>query len=65
MRRGQTVTIRMGCLRGRRVARGRTIYACRRRALLADSGDVARLADREGLVVSQLGFGRFSHTISF
>jgi hypothetical protein len=65
VRRGQTVTIRIGCFRGRRTVRGRTVYACRRSALLTDSGDVARLADRDGLVVSQRGFGRYRSTVSF
>lgn len=65
VRRGQTITIRVGCLRGRRAARGSTVYACRRSALLADSGDVARLADRTGIVVSQRGFGRHRNTVAF
>lgn len=65
VRRGQSVTIRIGCLRGRRTARARTVYACRRGALFTDSGDVARLADRRGVVVSQRGFGRFRSTASF
>lgn len=65
LRRGATLTVRIGCLRGRRTARGRVAYACRRRALFADRGDVARLADRRGFVVSQRGFGRFRGTASF
>lgn len=65
VRRGHAVTIRIGCLRGRRTARGRSVYACRRGALFTDSGDVARLADRRGVVVSQRGFGRFRNTVSF
>lgn len=65
VRPGQTVTIRVGCLRGRRAARGRTVYTCRRSDLLADSGDVARLADRSGIVVSQRGFGRYRNAVAF
>ena len=65
VRRGQTITIRIGCLRGRRTARGSTVYACRRAALFTDSGDVARLADRDGVVVSQRGFGRYRNTVAF
>ena len=65
VRRGATVTIRLGCLRGRRTARGRTVYACRRSGLFADGGDVARLADRQGIVVSQRGFGRYRSTVAF
>ena len=65
LRRGATLTVRIGCLRGRRTARGRVAYACRRGALFADRGDVARLADRDGVVVSQRGFGRFRSTAAF
>jgi hypothetical protein len=62
---GNSITIRIRCRRGRRVASGQSVYACRRSALLADGGDVARLVDRRGVVVSQRGFGRYRSTVSF
>lgn len=67
VRPGRTVTVRVGCRRGSRRAtvRGSTAWLCRRRALFSDRGDVARLADRRGTVVSQKGFGRFRRAISF
>jgi hypothetical protein len=67
LRRGQTATVRLGCRRGkRRVVRTRA-WLCYRRAggLFADRGDVARLADRRGIVVSQRGFGSQRRADSF
>lgn len=67
VRAGRTVTVRLGCPRGRRRAgvRGSTAYVCRRRAFFTDSGDVARLVDRRGTVVSRRGYGRYSDTVAF
>jgi hypothetical protein len=49
-----------GCARGRRRAtrRGSTLYACGRRTLWDDRGDVVRLVDPRGVVISQRGYGR-------
>jgi hypothetical protein len=51
--------VHTACLAGRRRAavRGVRYYACSRRELWRDRGDVARLADRKRVVVSQLGYG--------
>jgi hypothetical protein len=65
--RGRSARVRVGCAAGYRSAsvEGRTAWLCRRRPLLRDSGDVARLADRGGIVVSQRGFGRYRRVPAF
>lgn len=69
LRRGQSVTVRLSCRRGKRrasVVRTRA-WLCYRRAsgLFADRGDIARLVDRRGVVVSQRGFGSRRGAVSF
>jgi hypothetical protein len=51
--------VQTGCLKGKRRAtvKGGRYYACQRRELWRDRGDVARLSDRKRVVVSQLGYG--------
>lgn len=51
--------VHSACLKGRRRAavKGARYYACSRTPLWRDRGDVARLADRKRVVVSQLGYG--------
>lgn len=51
--------VHTACLEGRRRAavKGGRYYACSRRQLWRDRGDVARLADRRRVVVSQFGYG--------
>lgn len=57
--RGKTAIVRVGCQRGKRRAsfRGTSVWLCRKRPLFADRGDLARLADAKGVVVSQRGYG--------
>lgn len=54
-----SLTVHVGCASGRRrpsVRRGHA-YACARRALFADRGDVATLLDARGIAVSRRAFG--------
>ncbi|MEX2194723.1 MAG: hypothetical protein WD844_05505 [Thermoleophilaceae bacterium] len=63
IRGGRAVTVYVRCARGTRraVVRGSRVYACsRRRSLFADRGDIAKLADGRGTVISQRGSGRNS-----
>jgi hypothetical protein len=57
--RGRTAVVHIGCAPGKRAASfvKRTVWLCRRTQLFRDRGDVARLADAKGLVVSERGFG--------
>ena len=57
--KGRTVVVRAGCAKGKRRAsfKARTVWLCRRKPLFRDKGDLARLADSKGIVVSQRGFG--------
>ena len=59
LKRGQTATVSIACARGKKRAsyRGTKVWLCRRTQLFRDKGDVAKLADAEGVVVSQRGFG--------
>ena len=56
-----------GCAKGRKraVRRGARYYACRKRLIWNDRGDVARLISPRGLRVSQRGFGRFKGVARF
>ena len=56
---GQTAVVRVGCAPGKRRASfsGTRVWLCRRAQLFVDRGDVARLADSKGIVVSQRGYG--------
>jgi hypothetical protein len=57
--KGRTVVVHGGCAKGKRRASftKRAIWLCRRKQVFRDRGDVARLADAKGVVVSQRGFG--------
>ena len=59
LRKGKTAVVHLGCAKGKRRAsfRKTTVWLCARKQLLGDKGDVARLADAQGVVVSQRGFG--------
>jgi len=50
-----------GCAKGHRRAfrRGARYFACRRRTIWNDRGDIARLVSPRKRIVSQRGFGRF------
>lgn len=57
--KGRTAVVHVGCAKGKRRASftKRTVWLCRRRQLLSDRGDIARLVDAKAVVVSQRGFG--------
>ena len=59
LKRGKTALVRVGCAPGKRRAsfKGTKVWLCRRTQMLKDKGDVARLADATGIVVSQRGYG--------
>jgi hypothetical protein len=59
LKRGKTAVVRIGCAPGKRRASfsGTRVWLCRRAQLFSDRGDVARLADAKGVVVSQRGYG--------
>jgi hypothetical protein len=67
VRARRRIRVITGCARGRRraVRRGARYYACRKRLLWNDRGDVARLVSRSGRLVSQRGFGRFRRVARF
>jgi hypothetical protein len=65
VRAGRSVTVSLGCAGGRPRVRGGRVLACSGKALFADAGDVAKLADRRGVVVSQRGFGRYRRARTF
>jgi hypothetical protein len=56
---GKTAVVRVGCAPGKRHPSfsGTRVWLCRQAQLFGDSGDVARLADSKGVVVSQRGYG--------
>jgi hypothetical protein len=57
--KGRTAVVVVGCAKGKRGPSftARTVWLCRRSQLFGDRGDVARLADAKGVVVTQRGFG--------
>jgi hypothetical protein len=57
--KGRSVVVHVGCAKGKRKASftAQTVWLCRRAQLFGDRGDVARLADAKGVVVTQRGFG--------
>lgn len=59
LRARRSITVVVGCARGRRRATvtSRAVHLCSRRPLFSDSGDFARLVDPQGLAVSQRGYG--------
>lgn len=65
--RGKTATVRVGCAAGKRRAsfKGLLVWLCRKSPLYRDRGDLARLADAQGVVVSQRGFGSRRRTAAF
>ena len=60
LRPGRTLRVYTGCAKGRRraVRRGARFFACRRRPLWDDRGDVVRLV-RGGTLLARRGYGRF------
>ena len=56
-----------GCAKGRRKAfrRGSRLYACQRRTVWNDRGDVVRIVDSRRVVVAQRGYGRYRRVARF
>ena len=56
-----------GCAKGRKRAyrRGARLYACVRRQVWNDRGDVVKIVDRRGVTVAQRGFGSFRRVVRF
>jgi hypothetical protein len=67
LRKGRTATVHLGCAKGKRRAsfNGATVWLCRRKQLFRDKGDLARLSDAKGIVVSQSGFGSLKRRPAF
>jgi hypothetical protein len=65
--KGRTAVVRIGCAKGKRRAsfKGRNVWLCRKKQLFRDKGDVARLADAKGVVVSQRGYGSQKRRVVF
>jgi hypothetical protein len=59
LRKGKTAVVHLGCAKGKRKAtfKKTTVWLCARKQLFRDKGDLAKLADAQGVVVSQRGFG--------
>lgn len=56
-----------GCATGRKRAhrRGSRLYACLRRRVWNDGGDVVKIVDRRDVAVAQRGYGRFRQVVRF
>ena len=56
-----------GCAKGRRKAhrRGSKLYACLRRSVWDDRGDVVKIVDRRGVTVAQRGYGTRRRVVRF
>jgi hypothetical protein len=56
-----------GCAKGRRKAyrSGSTLYACLRRQVWDDKGDVVKIVDRRGVTVAQRGYGSRRGVVRF
>lgn len=56
-----------GCAKGRRKAyrRGSRLYACQRRTVWDDRGDVVKIVDSRRVVVAQRGYGRYRRVARF
>jgi hypothetical protein len=63
----KVAVVHIGCAKGKKRAsfKGTTVWLCRRKQLFRDRGDVVKLADAKGVVVSQRGFGTKKKTPSF
>lgn len=63
----RSLRIITGCERGRRkaVRRGSRLFACRRTRVWNDRGDVVRVVDSRGIVVTQHGYGSFRRVARF
>lgn len=67
LRARRSLRVVTGCARGRRraVRRGSRFFACKRRQLWNDRGDVVKLVDSRRRVVAQRGYGRYRRVPRF
>ena len=65
--KGKTAVVHIGCAKGKRHAsyKKTTVWLCSRKQVFRDKGDVAKLADAKGVVVSQRGFGNKKRVTAF
>jgi hypothetical protein len=63
----RSLRVYTGCAKGRKKAyrRGSRLYACSKRRVWDDRGDVVRIVDRRGVAVAQRGYGRFRRVFRF
>lgn len=63
VKKGRSIRVFTKCRKGvkghKPIKRGRRIYACRRKPIWNNRGDVVRLVDRHGVLISRRGYGRF------
>lgn len=67
LRGKRSLKVITGCAPGQRrpVRRGSRLFACKRKLLWDDRGDVVKLADSRGTVVAQRGYGRLRKIAHF
>ena len=67
LRGRRSLRVVTGCASGATgpVRRGSSLFACRRRALWDDRGDVVKLVDPSGMVVAQRGYGTLRRIARF
>jgi len=63
----RSLRVYTGCAKNRRKAHrpGSRLYACARRRVWNDGGDVVKIVDRRGVVVAQRGYGRLRRVARF
>ena len=63
----RSLRVYTGCAKGRRKAhrRGSRLYACQRRTVWNDRGDVVKIVDARRVTVAQRGYGRFRRVARF
>ena len=64
---GGSLRVYTGCAKGRKKAsrRGSRLYACRKKRVWNDGGDVVKIVDGRGVAVAQQGYGRFRSVFRF
>ena len=69
IRRNRSIRVFTGCKKGskrkRAFRKGRRIYGCKKRQLWNAGGDVVKLVDTDGVVISQRGYGRYANVPKF
>jgi Lamin Tail Domain len=67
LKRSRRLRVVSGCFKGRRKALRRrgALFACKRKQLWNDKGDVVKLVSPQGKVIAQRGYGRFRRVARF